>query len=184
MTPAPDRLVWLLRHAKTVADPPSGGTDHERRLAPRGRRDADALGHRLGDAGDHLGFSSAELPGLILTSSATRTVQTTERVLAEMTDPPAVTRREALYDASVDEVLDELRQVDDATHAVMVVGHNPTAHALAMEMIAHEDKSGRRQVERRGFPTCALAVYRLSLAHWSDIAEGTATVVGLFTPPY
>ena len=102
----------------------------------------------------------------------------------EMTDPPAVTRREALYDASVDEVLDELRQVDDATHAVMVVGHNPTAHALAMEMIAHEDKSGRRQVERRGFPTCALAVYRLSLAHWSDIAEGTATVVGLFTPPY
>ena len=38
------RTLWLLRHAKTVTDPPHGGTDFDRVLAPRGRRDATALG--------------------------------------------------------------------------------------------------------------------------------------------
>ena len=29
------RILWLLRHAKTVADPPPGGSDYDRVLAPR-----------------------------------------------------------------------------------------------------------------------------------------------------
>ena len=47
MAPA-TRTLWLLRHAKTVADPPAGGADIDRVLAPRGRRDATALGHLIG----------------------------------------------------------------------------------------------------------------------------------------
>ncbi|MGH9046907.1 MAG: SixA phosphatase family protein, partial [Acidimicrobiales bacterium] len=85
------RILWVLRHAKTVRQPPVGGTDHERVLAKRGQRDADALGGRLGDHGDHLGLDPALMPGLVLSSTAVRTVQTTERVLAGLTEPPPVT---------------------------------------------------------------------------------------------
>ena len=78
--------LWLLRHAKTVPDPPAGKTDHERPLAPRGRRDADALARRL--EADRLGFKAADLPGLVLCSTAVRTVQTAERVLPGPGRPP------------------------------------------------------------------------------------------------
>jgi len=175
--------VWLLRHAKTLADPPKGGGDHERKLAPRGRRDADALGRRLG-AGDRLGFKASELPTLVLCSTATRTTQTTERALGAMARPPDVEYRRTLYTASPDQVVDELRTVDDGVTSVMVVGHNPTAHALAESMVAADDKAGRQKVARHGFPTCALAVYAVPVARWADLALGSGTVLGLFVPPY
>jgi phosphohistidine phosphatase len=172
---AADRLLWLLRHAKAVPDPLPGETDHERPLAPRGRRDADALGHRL--ATDRLGCVPAELPGLVLCSTATRTVQTAERALARMTDPPPMDYRRALYGASPEQVLAELATLDDGVRSVMVVGHNPTAHALAVAM-------DREPAPDRTFPTCALAVYCLPAGRWLDVAEGTGTLAGLFTPPY
>ncbi len=176
--------MWLLRHAKTLADPPKGGGDHERKLAPRGRRDADALGRRLGAGGDRLGFKGSELPALVLCSTATRTTQTAERALGAMARPPLVDYRRSLYTASPDQVVDELRTVDDGVGSVMVVGHNPTAHVLAESMVAADDKAGRLEVAKHGFPTCALALYAVPVARWADLVLGTGTVLGLFVPPY
>jgi len=168
-------ILWLLRHAKAV--PPTRGSDHERPLAPRGRRDADALGRRLCE--DRLGFAPADLPELVLCSTATRTVQTAELVLAHLTTPPQVDQRRALYGASPEQVLDEVRTVDDGVGSVMVVGHNPTAHALAITLDRDRDK-----VAERSLPTCALAVFRLPVDRWIDVAEGAGSLLGLFTPPY
>ena len=191
------RVLWVLRHAKTVADPPPGGTDHERTLAPRGRRDADALGRRL--ATDRLGMDPGDvpLPELVLCSTATRTRQTVELVLAgsavaPSANPPAhppssplsgplVDFRRAIYYASPDQVLAEMRTVPDDVRSVMVVGHNPTAHALAAGLGTDDD---RLALEERGFPTCAVAVFRLPDGRWSDVAEQTGQMVGLFSPPY
>ena len=53
--PKAGRTLWLLRHAKTVTDPPPGGDDFDRVLAPRGRRDAKALGRLFAGAGEGLG---------------------------------------------------------------------------------------------------------------------------------
>ena len=120
----------------------------------------------------------------MLCSDATRTTQTAERALSSMTRAPAVDRRRSLYTASPDEVIGELRGVDDAVTSVMVVGHNPTAGALAESMLDAADKSGRQEVGRHGFPTCALAVYRLPAGRWREVALGTGTLVGLFLPPF
>jgi phosphohistidine phosphatase len=103
------RLLWLLRHAKAAADPPAGGSDHERPLAPRGRRDAAALGLRL-RAGD-LGFGAAAQPDLLLASTATRTTETAAKVVASLGVP--VDRRRRLYYGSPTEVLAEIRTLDD-----------------------------------------------------------------------
>jgi phosphohistidine phosphatase len=184
MATGSDRLFWLLRHAKTLTPPPKGGGDHERRLAPRGRRDATALGKALGDKGDVLGLERKSLPGLVLCSTATRTTQTAEMAFAAMSSPPPIHFERALYGASTDEVVAQVRMVDDDIRSVMVVGHNPTAHELSVTVTDPNDRKGRADLEARGFPTCSLAVYRVPAATWSEFAEGTCTLVKLFTPPF
>ena len=168
-------ILWLLRHAKAVPDPPKGGSDHERVLTPRGRRDADALGRRL--AGDRLGLAPGDLPELVLCSTATRTVQTAERALAQLDGPPSVDHLRSLYGATPDQVLDALRAVDDRVHSVMVVGHNPTACDLSVAMDRSPDG-------RASFPTCAVAVFDLPCRRWAEVGEGEGRLRGLFAPPY
>jgi phosphohistidine phosphatase len=176
---ADGRFLWVLRHAKTVRRPPVGGADHERTLAGRGRRDADALGEHLGDEGDHLGLDQGIMPALILCSTASRAVETTERVLAKMSSPPPVTYLRSLYGASPEAVLEQVSMVEEDVASVMVVGHNPTLEALVTAM-------PRRPVAALsgGFATCGLAVFELPVKQWDQIAPRTAAVLGVFVPPF
>jgi len=176
---ATGRVLWVLRHAKTLRQPPIGGADHERTLAPRGRRDADALGKRLGDHGDHLGLADDLLPRLVLCSTAARSVETTERVLAGRSAPPPVTYLRSLYGASPEKVLEQVSMVDDEIASVMVVGHNPTFEALVgtMPRTPVASLSG-------GFATCGLAVFSLPIRRWEEIAPRISTVLGVFVPPF
>lgn len=175
-------MLWILRHAKAQTAPPKGGSDHERELTPRGRRDAKALGRRLA-TGDRLRLARADLPELILCSTAARTLETAERMLASWPSPPELRKERALYGADVDDVLRAVREVDDEVRSVMVVGHNPTLAELALAMIAPV-KPPRGSVDRQGFPTCALAVVGLPAKRWADAAPRTAEWARLFTPPY
>jgi phosphohistidine phosphatase len=174
----------VLRHAKTLTDPPPGGRDHDRVLNQRGRRDAAALGRRLGDGGDRMGFRPGQLPGLVLCSTAARTRQTAELALAGLDPGPAVDFRDALYRADPDDILGELATVDDEVASCMVVGHNPTMHQLIAALPGAGATKARRTIEVKGVPTCTLAVYRLPVARWSGAALGTARLLGYFTPPY
>jgi phosphohistidine phosphatase len=180
------RTLWLLRHAKTVSDPPAGGTDFDRVLAPRGRRDATALGRLFAGQGEGLGpaLLGVPRPQVALVSPAARTAATAELVLAGMADPPQCRFDEALYGADPEEVLAFVRSLPDGIAAAMVVGHNPTAHSLSQGLLSARDKKGLSAAVRRGFPTCALGVYAFRVEHWADVAAGTATLVALLGPPY
>ena len=180
------RTLWLLRHAKTVTDPPPGGSDFDRVLAPRGRRDAAALGHLFAGKGKALGpdLAGVPRPGVALVSPAARTAATAALVLAEMAEPPEQQLVPGLYGAEPDEVLDLLRALPNDLRAVMVVGHNPTAHALSEGLLGHADTAGRSLAARLGFPTCALAVLHFEGAHWAEVDAGTATLLALRTPPF
>jgi phosphohistidine phosphatase len=180
----PSRYFWLLRHAKTLTEPPPGQGDHERRLAPRGTRDAQALGARLGSHGDRLGVRRSLLPRLVLCSDATRTTQTAELALAQMAEPPPLQLMRSLYGASPEDVVTQLQLVDADVPSVMVVGHNPTAEELALTMSDGLPKATARGIERHGFATCALAVYRLDIEEWTQAALGQSRLVKLFAPPY
>ncbi len=184
MRTTPPRTLWLLRHAKAVADPPPGGDDFDRVLAPRGRRDAEALGRRLGPTGKGLGLGKVRLPQVALVSPAARTAATADLVLEGMGTPTKQERPDDLYGAEPDEVLAHVRLVADEVTSVMVVGHNPTAHALAGGLISALDTEGRDLVVRRGFPTCALGVYRLDIAAWAEVDAQCAKLLGLFIPPF
>lgn len=175
---AEDILLWLLRHGKAAADPPAGGTDHDRPLAPRGRRDAAALGLRI-RSGD-LGFGAGATPQLLLASTAARTTETAERVAAAIGVP--VDRRGRLYYGTTTDVLAEVRTLEDEVRSVMVVGHNPATHSLALELLSEDDDAGRAALG--AFPTCAVALFQAGVTRWRDLAQGTATLEGFARPPY
>ncbi|HWE65773.1 MAG TPA: hypothetical protein VG298_03935, partial [Acidimicrobiales bacterium] len=151
--------LWLLRHAKAVTDPPEDGADFDRVLAPRGRRDAKALGHLIGRQGKQLGLGALPMPELALISPAARTATTADLALAEAADPPEYRLEKGLYEADPEEVLAFVRDLPDDIDAAMVVGHNPTAQALSQGLLSPRDKKGLSNAVRNGFPTCALGVY-------------------------
>jgi phosphohistidine phosphatase len=180
------RTLWLLRHAKTVTDPPPGGSDFDRVLAPRGRRDATALGRLFAGAGEGLGPSlkGVPRPEIALVSPAARTAATAELVLAGVADPPQYLLEKGLYAADPEEVLAFVRALPDDVDAAMVVGHNPTAQSLSRGLLSTRDKKGLSSVARHGFPTCALGVYAFRVDGWADVAAGMAKLVAIMIPPY
>ncbi|HEX4433204.1 MAG TPA: hypothetical protein VH012_00145 [Acidimicrobiales bacterium] len=180
------RTLWLLRHAKTVADPPPGGADFDRVLAPRGRRDAAALGRLFAGTGEGLGKAllGVPRPKIALISPAARTRATAELVLSGMADPPQCRHDGDLYGAEPEEVLTFVQALPDDIDAAIVVGHNPTAHFLSQGLLAARDKKGHASAVRNGFPTCALGVYAFDVDHWADVAAGSAKLVAIMGPPY
>jgi phosphohistidine phosphatase len=180
------RTLWLLRHAKAVTDPPPGGSDFDRVLAPRGRRDATALGHLFAGGAEALGaaLDGVPRPDVALVSPTARTAGTADLVLGAMREPPEVRLVDDLYGADPEEVASLLRDLSDSVASVMVVGHNPTAQTLARELIAEGDKKGRSVAVRHGFPTCALGVYRFEAERWRDVALGAASLLALLAPPF
>ena len=180
------RTLWLLRHAKTVTDPPPGGADFDRVLAPRGRRDATALGRLFAGAGEGLGpgLEGVPLPRIALVSPAARTAATAELVLADVADPPESRLEKGLYAADPNEVLAFVRDLPDDVDAAMVVGHNPTAQALSQGLLSARDKKGLSSAARNGFPTCALGVYAFNVDRWADVAARSAKLVAIMAPPY
>jgi phosphohistidine phosphatase len=180
------RTVWLLRHAKTVTDPPPGGADFDRVLAPRGRRDGTALGRLLAGRGEGLGpaFKAVPRPKVALVSPAARTRATADLAFARMAEPPECFYYDGLYGGDPDEVLAYVHELDDDADAVVVVGHNPTAHSLSHGLLAPSDKKGLSLAVRTGFPTCALGVYTFKTAHWDGVTAGSGKLVAMMTPPY
>lgn len=176
---APRRLLWLVRHAKAASAAPGGGGDHERPLAPRGRRDAAALGRLL--AGDTLGIAPGDLPTVLLCSDAARTAETAERIGSALGLVPD--RRRRLYYGHPTDVLSEVRTLPDEATSAMVVGHNPATPELLMSLLAPDDE-GQEVVRRHGFPTCAAAAVRITGPRWRDAAPGTGSLETFLTPPY
>ena len=180
------RTLWLLRHAKTVTDPPPGGPTSIA-SSPRG---AGATPPPSGacSPGRVRGWDPASRasrgPRSRSVSPAARTTATAELVLAGMADPPQCRFDEALYGADPDEVLTFVRALPDDVGAAMVVGHNPTAQSLSQGLLSAREQKGLSAAVRHGFPTCALGVYSFRVDRWADVAAGTAKLVALLNPPY
>ncbi|MGA2835780.1 MAG: histidine phosphatase family protein [Acidimicrobiales bacterium] len=177
------RHLWILRHAKAVAEPTWGGLDRDRPLTERGRRDATTLGHRLATEDPPLGLVGLTTPELAICSSAARTHETAELVLGDAEDRIPLDAYRSLYQAGPDTVLTYLREVDEHARSALVVGHNPTMYLVAWDLLV-DGSADRVALEAGGFPTCGLAVLELHVGAWEDVAAGCATLVGLFSPPY
>jgi phosphohistidine phosphatase len=144
-----DRLI-LFRHGKAERDSASG-RDFDRRLAPRGVKEAAAQARVLAD----MGLS----PDLVLVSPAARTRETWEAAAPAFAAPELRYER-GLYNAEADNVRAVVETAADAPGVVMVVGHNPGLQDLAVELLK-EGSAPRELVDQvaRRFPTSVAVVF-------------------------
>lgn len=166
------RRLLLLRHAKTEQSSP----DHERELTARGRADAAAAGRWL--------LTEGLVPDLVLCSTAVRARQTWSAAAAtgDRLRECQVWPERAVYQAHPADLLDVLHGVPDDAATVLLVGHNPGVASLVLGLAeAGGSRPELLAAAGEGFPTCTLAVLEPVVPRWSDLAPGTARLVGLYT---
>jgi phosphohistidine phosphatase len=165
------RRLMLLRHAKTERAAP-GERDRDRKLMKRGRADAAAIGaymahHRL-------------TPDLALVSPATRAQETWTLVAGAFANPPRLVSDERIYNATPETLLALIADVGNA-ETLLLVGHNPGLHDLAVRLIASGDVAMREQVQEK-LPTSGFVVIDLPIGHWS-LVRGHAGRLERFVSP-
>jgi phosphohistidine phosphatase len=165
------RHLYLLRHAKSSWGDPVAD-DHERPLAPRGRRAAQLIG-------DHV-HNAKVAPALVLCSSARRTRETLELIAPALGEQAVALVERRLYGASAGELLGRLRDVSDAVGSVMVIGHNPGLEDLAATLAGAGVGDGLERMAMK-FPTAALAALTVPTS-WRDLAPGGATLAAYVVP--
>lgn len=165
-------ILYLLRHAKSSWSDPALA-DHDRPLAERGRRAAPRIGAYLA--------AKAVPPSAVLCSSARRAVETLDCVLSELRERPAVQVDRGLYHATPDELLERIRETDDAVRALLLVGHNPGLEELAHALCGRGDAAAQRRLQSK-FPTAALAEIHFDCEHWSEIEFGAGELCDFRTP--
>ncbi|MGW6695406.1 SixA phosphatase family protein [Rhodococcus sp. NPDC054953] len=158
------RTLILLRHGKSAY--PDGVTDHDRPLAPRGRREA-AL------AGDWIRRTQPPVDA-VLCSTATRTRLT---LAAAGVDAP--TRySDLLYGATPAQVLHEIAGTAAGVRTLLVVGHDPGIPGAATALDPRSRYADRIADK---FPTSALATLAVTDA-WAGIHVAGATLTSFHVP--
>ena len=162
--------LHLLRHAKSVWD--EAVEDHERPLSRRGRDAARRVAETLPAA---LGAID-----LVLCSTALRTRETAELVLAGFgPPPPRILYEDGLYLAGRAALLRRLCLLGESDRAVMVIGHNPGLHDLALAL-ASLDSPRYRALAAGKFPTTARASFAIE-SPWADLARSRHALIDYVT---
>jgi phosphohistidine phosphatase len=163
----------LLRHGKSSWEQ-TGIDDHERPLAKRGRTAAEAVGAFMAER--------RLRPDLILCSDAARTRETLERVLPHFPPPPPeVILDRGLYLASATLMLARLRQTASEVRQLLMIGHNPGMHALALELVGLGQRADIAAMATK-FPTAALAVLTFDVGTWAEVRPAGGRLVLFMTP--
>ncbi len=172
------RTLHLLRHAKAepAADESDDGReDHARPLAKRGRKAAEALAHHL----DETHFKVDR----VFCSTAARARETLEPLRPVLSGTP-IAFRETLYMIEPETLLEFLRSLPDSIGSVLLIGHNPTFHHLALSLT---DKPSRKasvtaKLLRQKFPTGTLCSIACEISRWAMLGPGCGTLQGFLRP--
>jgi phosphohistidine phosphatase len=167
------RTLLLMRHAKSSWLSPELD-DHERPLNNRGTRDAPRMAKHMA--------ASGWLPGMVLCSDAVRTRATLALMLLEWPGrSPRIAYDPALYLAEPAAILESIARAPADVGTLLVLGHNPGMHALALALTGRGEAITAGELSTR-FPTCALAVLEFAGRGWSKLAPGSGTLRGFVYP--
>lgn len=158
------RRLYLLRHAKAELSG-EGIEDRPRKLAERGHEQMTALVAAL----ERKSFA----PDLALVSPSERTVETLQ-LLRPALGEARVETREELYLASAADLLAALRGIGDDIRSVVLIGHNPGLHDLALGLLAPDAGLESPKLMRRlslGFPTASIAEFGFR-GSWARLEAG------------
>ena len=164
------KTIHLLRHAKSSWKD-TALSDHDRPLAKRGRAAAKTVAAYLKRRGI--------VPDLVICSTATRARQTFKPI-AKAIKPAEVVLEDRIYAVPERQLLRYLRVMPERTGSVLLIGHNPGLHALALALA---DAASRRRLPPADgkFSTGALATLRFA-GTWKKLRPGSAALAGFATP--
>jgi phosphohistidine phosphatase len=152
------RRLLLLRHAKTERAEPGEG-DRTRKLTKRGRADVPIIGAYMARHG--------LVPDQALVSPATRTRETWTLLAACFAKAPKAVSEERIYNADADKLMALLAETR-AVRTLLLVGHNPGIHDLAVQLIAAGEVAARERVAEK-LPTSGLVAIDLAFDDWSRL---------------
>jgi phosphohistidine phosphatase len=164
------RTVVLLRHGKSSWSDTTLA-DIDRPLAPRGERASRKVAKYI--------RRERIQPALVLCSPSLRTRQTLEAVAAALGKRCTVEVVPQLYGASEEDLLEQLQALPASVRSVMLIGHNPGLHRLALGLAsrgAHLPQLAEK------FPTGALATLLVRNNGWAALVPGAAELVDYVVP--
>ena len=165
----PTHRLLLIRHAQ-AADAP---VDRDRPLTANGTRAATAIGTWLRQAG--------YVPDRVLVSPALRAQQTWAAAAEALGAAPEATVDQRIYDNTVEAVLEVIGELAGDADTVAVVGHNPSIGRLAFDLDDGTGSDTARRQLHAGFPTGAVAVFRVDGA-FTDLGAGAAILEDFVVP--
>jgi len=165
------RRLMLLRHAKTERAEP-GQRDRDRKLTKRGRDDAAVIGAYMARHGLN--------PDLALVSPAKRTQETWALVAPAFAKAARLVSEARIYDATTEALFKIISETRGA-HGLVVVGHNPGLHDVAVALIASGDIDARERVAEK-LPTSGLVVIDLAFDDWSRLHLHSGRLERFVTP--
>lgn len=146
------KKIYLVRHAKSSWRH-EGVMDLDRPLKGRGIRDAYNTSAWLGQQGEN--------PEVMISSPATRALHTALIFSKNLGFPFSEIRiDEALYHASVKDLLRIARAQDDRYSSIMIFGHNPTITEFVNRCIDHRIDN---------VPTTGVACLKFDDSSWAGI---------------
>ena len=140
--------------------------DFDRPLNKRGKRDAPEMGRRLASRG--------LCPDSIVSSPAKRAIKTAQAIARVIGFPEdKIQADERIYHASVAELINVIRGMEDGNEHAFVFGHNPGFTDLAVQLTLQSIDN---------IPTCGVFDMAFDLPSWTEVWEGTGRFLSFDYP--
>src|SRR5690348_4538527 len=134
------RRLLLFRHAQAER-PEDKGPDRVRPLTPHGREDAARIGFYMAN--------HAMTPDQVVISPAKRAQETWKYAAMALSSTPAAVTQEGLYNAQYPIIFSAIKDTPVNIHNLMVIGHNPGLHELALKLIASGEVDVRERLQEK-----------------------------------
>jgi phosphohistidine phosphatase len=166
------RRLLLFRHAKAQRPEP-GMEDRARVLVERGRRDSVRIGAYLA--------SNGLVPDRVLISPSARTQETWKFTASAFSSTPTAVTVEQLYGATPRAVIALIQEAPTEAHTLLVIGHNPELHELALMLVASGNPGARKLLQDK-LPTAGLVIMDFTFDDWHKLHRQSGRLEHYVTP--
>ena len=110
----------------------------------------------------------ALIPDRVMISPAARTQETWKFAATAFRPAPAAMTAEQLYNATPHGIFALIKEPQASAHSLLIVGHNPGLHELALMLIASGDVDMRERL-REKLPTSGLVIIDFAFDNWGKL---------------